>query len=160
PHRQQLQQRRQHPAERRPPQAGPSVTLLAVNDGTGADAAFQTSTTIAANWDFAAAGVAGYQWAVGTAPGAADVQGFTGVGLATSASSGALPLAPGSTYYVTVRGIDGLGNPVRAVTSDGVSFVTPATFLPGNRGTFTDDDGDRYTVTLTPAAGRLAVFLD
>ncbi len=105
-----------------------------VNDGAGADIDVQTSTTeISANWTGfsdpdGALGIAGYEWAIGTTPGAADAQPFTDAGLATGAANSSLSLAPGGTYYVTVRARNGSGLAVTA-TSDGVvvgDTISPA----------------------------------
>jgi hypothetical protein len=103
------------------PTAGP------VSDGAGVDIDFQVSTSsIGANWTgFADAqsGITGYEWAIGTTPGGTDVQGFVAVGLATSASNGALALAGGQIYFVTVRATSGAGATVQA-NSDGVTVDT------------------------------------
>ncbi len=99
-------------------------TAGTVNDGAGADADFQVSTTtIAANWSGFGdpeSGIAGYDWAIGTTSGGTDVQGWTGVGLATSATNSSLSLASGTTYFVTVRATNGAGLQSTAVTADGV----------------------------------------
>jgi hypothetical protein len=95
-----------------------------VLDGAGSDVDYQLSTsTIQANWsgfDDPDSWVAGYEWAIGTTVGGTNLQGFTSVGLATSASNGSLSLSNGQIYYVTVRATNGSGVPV-TVTSDGVT---------------------------------------
>jgi hypothetical protein len=104
-----------------PPAAG------AVNDGPGADINLQSSaTTISANWTAwsdAQSGVTGYEWAIGIAPGGTTVQGFTAVGLSTNATNSALALANGATYYITVRGANGVGLTSTA-SSNGVTIDT------------------------------------
>jgi len=155
------------------PQAGPSFTLHdttpptvgTVNDGTGADISFQPyTTTIAANWtgfSDAGSGIASYQWAIGTTPGGTNVQAFTSVGTRTSARNSLLNLTEGDTYYVSVRAIDGVGNISTAANSNGVTILPQSSFLKGNVGTFTDSDGDKYTVQLTPSnVGQVAVEQD
>jgi hypothetical protein len=102
-----------------------------VRDGLGADIAFQPSTTkISANWsgftDGSGTGIAGYQWAIGTTPGGTDVQAYTSVGPATSATNSALALTNGTTYYVSVQAVDQAGNVSVAATSDGVKVIVPA----------------------------------
>src|SRR5262245_13218250 len=95
-----------------------------VLDGlTGPDIDYQSSTTtLAANWpgfedpDW---GIAGYEWAIGTTSGGTEVQAFTDVSTATSAIRNGLTLSTGTTYFVTVRAFNGLGE-MSQVTSDGV----------------------------------------
>jgi len=105
-----------------PPAAG------VVNDGPDADVDSQVSlTAISANWTgFADAesGFLRYEWAIGTTAGGEDVQAFTSVDAAVSATSSALSLAVGTTYYVTVRAINAAGLAVTA-TSDGVAPAAP-----------------------------------
>jgi FG-GAP-like repeat len=150
-------------------QVGPSFTLHdttpptagSANDGTGADIDFQPYTTsIAANWTgFSDAGsrIANYQWAIGTTPGGSDVQAFTSVGTRTSAMNSLLNLTEGATYYVSVKATDNSGNS-RVFSTNGVTIVPAASYLKKNTGTFTDSDGDKYTVTLSPSnVGQIAV---
>jgi FG-GAP-like repeat len=150
-------------------QVGPSFTLHdttpptagSANDGTGADIDFQPYTTsIAANWTgFSDVGsrIATYQWAIGTTPGGSDVQAFTSVGTRTSAMNSLLNLTEGATYYVSVKATDNSGNS-RVFSTNGVTIVPAASYLKKNTGTFTDSDGDKYTVTLSPSnVGQIAV---
>ncbi|HVE42955.1 MAG TPA: HYR domain-containing protein, partial [Planctomycetota bacterium] len=99
-----------------------------VNDGSGADIAFQTSTTsLSANWTGFSdpqSGIAGYEWAIGTTSGGTDVQPYTGVGVATSATK-SLVLVNGQKYYVTVRATNGIGMQSTA-TSNGVTVDSSA----------------------------------
>ncbi|MBI3184096.1 MAG: SBBP repeat-containing protein [Myxococcales bacterium] len=95
-----------------------------VNDGVGADIDQQSGNTISANWSGFAdpdtdAGIAEYHWAIGTGCGLTDVRGFASVGNSTSASAGGLPLASGTTYYLTVRAFNQYGERTD-VCSDGV----------------------------------------
>ena len=101
-----------------------------INDGTAADIDFQNSTTtLSSNWGGVFAdlisGITGYEWAIGSASGATDVQGFTSVGTATSASNNSLTLISGQTYFVTVRATNGTGLQSVA-TSDGVTVDNTA----------------------------------
>lgn len=85
-----------------------------VNDGPGADIQWQSSTTtITANWSGFSdpeSGIASYEWAIGTSPGGTNIQPFTAVGLATSASNSSLTIQGGTTvYYVAVRATNGVG---------------------------------------------------
>jgi Bacterial Ig-like domain/Calx-beta domain len=124
-----------------------------VNDGPGTDVDFQPSrTTIAANWTGFAdvvSGIASYQWAIGTTPGGTNVQPFTNVGTSTSALNSGLTLAEDSTYYVSVKATDGVGNVSAVATSDGVRVVPTAPIILN----FTDDTGvlgDGITSDTTP----------
>ena len=83
-------------------------------DGLAADIDYQTSTTtISANWAGSftdpQSGIAGYEWAIGTAAGGTTIQGYTSVGTATSATTSGLSLTSGTKYYVTVRATNGAG---------------------------------------------------
>jgi hypothetical protein len=123
-----------------------------VRDGSGADVDIQTSTTtIQANWlgfSDAHSGIAGYEWAIGTTPGGTQIQGFTSVGISSSASNGALSLANGTTYFVTVRATNGSGLTVTA-TSDGV-LVDGSAPVAGtvSDGAATDVDYQTSTTTI------------
>lgn len=96
----------------------------AVSDGLGADIDTQASLSlIEANWGAFAdleSGIAKYEWAIGTLPGAQNVMAFADVGLSTSASSPPLSLSPGQAYHVTVRATNGVGGRA-AASSDGVT---------------------------------------
>ena len=98
----------------------------AVVDGQAADIDFQLSlTTINATWsgftDGDGTGIDRYEWAIGTTSGGQDVLAYTSVGITgTAASRSGLSLISGTTYYVSVRAIDRVGNVSNAVASDGV----------------------------------------
>ena len=115
-----------------PPTAGQ------VLDGAGADIDSQSSkTTIEANWSGFTAGagdsIAYYEWAIGTAPGSTNVQGWVNVGLTLSASNSALSLTTG-TKFVSVRATatSGLKSPV--ATSDGVQVLASGSAPTGGGG--------------------------
>ena len=141
----------------------PTVTGVP-NDGLGADIDLQSSvTTISANWAgvFADAesGIAGYQWAIGTTVGGTNIQGYTSLGMLTSATNSSLSLISGTEYFVTVRATNGSGLQSTA-TSDGVMVdATPptATGVP-NDGTGADIDYQSSTTTLS--ANWAGVFAD
>jgi predicted GH43/DUF377 family glycosyl hydrolase len=131
-----------------------------VNDGAGADINYQTSTTtITANWSGFGdpqSGLTGYEWAIGTTPGGTDVQGWTNVGGATSATNSSLALAGGAVYYVSVRGTNGAGFQATA-TSDGVTVdTTPPPTVTINDGTGGDSDSQTSTTTISANWGAFA----
>ncbi|MFY9343276.1 MAG: hypothetical protein WAT39_12340, partial [Planctomycetota bacterium] len=106
-----------------PPQAG------TVRDGLGDDVATQSSaTTIAANWsgfvDDSGA-IAEYRWAIGTSPGGTELQDWTSVGTATTATNGNLALGSGTTCHASVRAYDAAGNASAVATSNGVGIDLP-----------------------------------
>lgn len=98
-------------------------TAGVVHDGLTGDLIVQLDTTsLSANWagfTDAESGIARYEWALGTSPGATDLQAFVDVGTATSATASGLSLAVGTTCYATVRATNGDGRIVTA-TSNGV----------------------------------------
>lgn len=101
-----------------PPQAG------VVRDGVEGDISTQTlATTIAANWDgFVddSGSIARYEWALGTTAGGTDLQDWTDVGTATSATNSSLVLAHDATVYAQVRAFDGSENESAPAVSNGV----------------------------------------
>lgn len=114
------------------------IQVVALNDGTGADIdALPVGTvTLQANWAGFSAVTATYEWAIGTTPGGLEVQTFVSVGLATAASSSPVNTVSGTTYYVTVRSMDGTGAELARATSDGALAQAP--FI--NDGTGADID--------------------
>src|SRR6185436_5521401 len=102
-------------------------------------------------------GIASYEWAVGTTSGGTNVQPFTAVGAATSASNGALSLTDGTQYFVTVRATNNVGLTVTA-TSDGVRVdATAPTGGTVNDGTAADRD---WQSSLTTISANWSGFAD
>ncbi|MBI2890188.1 MAG: hypothetical protein HYY13_05330 [Nitrospirae bacterium] len=104
-------------------------TTGSVNDGTGPDLMYQTSTTtMDANWmgfDDATSGLASYDYNLSTTTGCAgDVITTVNVGLVTTRNTGSLTLLDGSIYYNCVRAVDAAGNPSVFVPSSGVTVDT------------------------------------
>jgi hypothetical protein len=121
-------------SETAPPEPG------VVFDGSGTDIDTQSSTsTIEANWSgFTPAvgdSIVSYEWAIGTAPGMINVQGWMNVGLATSASNASLSLTSGMKF-VSVRATSAAGLTSPVATSNGVR-VLPAESAPAG------DDGHK-----------------
>lgn len=103
-----------------------------VNDGPAADIDAQLdTTTLSANWygfGDLQSGISQYEWAIGTSIGGQELQPFTSVGLATSASRSGLSLSNGTTYYITVRATNGFAGTSTA-TSNGVTVTNQSTRL-------------------------------
>lgn len=72
-------------------------------------------------------GVAGYRFAIGTAPGASNVAGWTDVGLNTSATVTNLTLQSNQTYYFTLTALDVTGRSATK-SSDGIGIDNGAPF--------------------------------
>ncbi len=124
-----------------------------VNDGTGTDLGYQASTTsLSANWDSFVdpeSGIVDYEWAIGTTPGAQDVQAFLSMGIVTTGTNGSLTLTPGATYYSTIRATNGVGQTAIA-TSDGVGIdTTPPT---ADSGFVNDGDAADLDLQISPTS--------
>lgn len=81
---------------------------------------------LSASWTVPAGGkqpVTEYEYAIGTAPKAADTVGWTSTGAETSFSREDLALVEGVTYYVSVRARDSAGNWGAVGVSDGIRKV-------------------------------------
>ncbi len=163
----------------------------AVTDGPNADIDFQVSlTAITATWsgftDGDGTGIDRYEWAIGTTPGGQQVMAFTTTGISgTQATRSGLTLTSGTTYYVSVRAIDKVGNLGTAAVSDGVmadavapakgtvndggvvgadiNFQQSATTLAANWSGFADGNGsgiDRYewAIGTTPGGQEVLAF--
>ncbi len=99
---------------------------------------FQSSNnSIVARWSFEdiESGIAGYEWAIGSAPFQEDVQSRTFVGMETSAINNNLNgvLIENTTYYVTVYATNGAGL-ISNATSVGITYLESelnATILEG-----------------------------
>jgi len=115
----------------------------AVNDGTGADLSYSTSTSqLSANWSGttdAESGISAYWYSIGTSTGASDTVSWTSTGAATSVTSAGLTLTGGQTYYVTVAAVNGAGLKSGNASSDGVTIDSTA---PAAVATVNDGIGD------------------
>ncbi|OGS24850.1 MAG: hypothetical protein A2297_06410 [Elusimicrobia bacterium RIFOXYB2_FULL_48_7] len=114
-----------------PPNWGNGST---VRDGTGIDISTTISTTqLSANWDAATdteSGVSGYQYAIGMTLGGTETLGWqTPISTRTVTHSG-LNLSIGSTYYFTVKAVNGFGIAGLALNSNGVVVVSTADATP------------------------------
>ncbi|MDD3148003.1 MAG: hypothetical protein PHD82_11910, partial [Candidatus Riflebacteria bacterium] len=91
-----------------------------VRDGSGPDLDLTSSFSDAdMNWDALTIPVLRYEVALGTTPGATDLEGWIDVGAATSYSFTGLSLTNGSTYYCSVRAIDMSSSVIGVFSSDG-----------------------------------------
>jgi hypothetical protein len=108
-----------------PQDTTPPTSITTVNDGTGADIDSTASLTqLSANWTAAAdaqSGISGYKYAIGTTAGATNTLGWTLLGSVTSVTKTALSLTAGTTYYFSVKAVNGVDlESVSAMSSDGI----------------------------------------
>lgn len=114
-------------------------TPATVNDGTGSDATYQTSTSqLSANWTAATDATSGlqkYQYAVGSTSGGTDIVNWTDTGNGTTASmtKTGLSLTNGTKYYLSVRALDNAGNTGSATSSNGVTVNTSLPSITNNQ---------------------------
>ncbi|HEY5998826.1 MAG TPA: S8 family serine peptidase [bacterium] len=101
------------------PSGSPPAPLPVVNDG---GAFTKSADTLEASWYFQRSGVEAdrFAYAIGSAPGLADVTPWRSVGLRLSTTRGGLALAHGKKYYFTVRAI-AAGLPPFEGHSDGIT---------------------------------------
>jgi len=137
------------------PETSPPSAPAYVYDGTGADAAYSTSTTaLDANWAASTdpeSGVSGYWICAGTTAGASDTAGWTSAGTGTAYTLDGLALTGGQTYYVSVKAENGAGLFSTTATSDGVIIdnTEPSAPSPVNDGTGADEDFTAATNSLS-----------
>jgi len=130
--------------------SGPTAPSY-VYDGTGADIDTSTTTTsLRANWTAAAdaeSGIAYYQYAVGTSSGGTNTVAWASNGLAsTKTITGTYTV--GSTYYFSVRAVNGAGLTGTYTVSDGLTIAANVdTSSPTAPSSVTD--GTASTMTLT-----------
>ncbi len=107
----------------------PPANISVVNDGTGADIDITNDgTQLSGNWttsDDPNSGIAYYEYAIGTSPGASDVVPFTNNGTNTNFTQTGLSLVLGQTYYITVRAYNNAGLLSSNTISDGVLYDSP-----------------------------------
>jgi CheY-specific phosphatase CheX len=97
-----------------------------VVDGTDTDIDWDNSTaTLIATWsDFedALSGIEKYEYAIGTTSGGTDVVDWTDNSTDTTVTRTDLTLTNGTTYYISVRSTDNVGNVSSVASSDGVTI--------------------------------------
>ena len=108
---------------------GPSAPAN-VRDGVGADITTTYFTTqLQANWDAAAdpdSGISGYQYAIGTAAGGTNITNWTSLGNVTTVTQTGLTLSVGTTYYFSVKAVNGAAMTGSATNSNGQTPVQDA----------------------------------
>lgn len=106
--------------------------------------------TLRASWSAAdpESGIARYEYAIGTTPGATDVVAFTDAGTATQIARAGLPLVNGAVYYFSVRATNMCGLVSDIGISDGVEvdFTPPTTPYVIDDGDFTNMSSDLHFV--------------
>ena len=125
-----------------------------VRDGTGSDVDSSTSLTqLSANWTAGAdaeSGISGYQYAIGTTAGGTQTLGWQTLGVTTTVTRGSLSLSVGSTYYFTVKSVNGAGLPSDTATnSNGVVVVSTADTSAPIMGAVRDGTGTDISNTQT-----------
>jgi beta-glucanase (GH16 family) len=130
-----------------PPQA-----VSTVNDGTGSDiGSTALSTSLSANWTASTdpdSGISGYKYAIGTSAGASNILNWTALGNLLSVTRTGLSLAAGTTYYFSVKAVNGAALEGSAANSNG-QFVRADTVPPGAPGTVNDGTGTDISSTLS-----------
>ena len=136
----------------------PPAAVAAVYDGltTGSDIATTGSLTqLSANWPASAGdpetGLAGYYYAIGTAPGGTNVADWTSNGLSLSVTRSGLTLTPGQIYYFSVKAMSGVGVFSAETRSNGqtVDTQSPSDVAYVHDGTEGDIDYVRSLTTLS-----------
>jgi hypothetical protein len=110
-------------------------TAGSVFDGVsaGVDASLNDGSlsNLSANWSGFSdneSGIARYDYAIGTSPGATDVHSWTQNGTNTSVTVNGLSLRTGATYYVNVRAVDNSNRASAVASSNGQTIAPTLTF--------------------------------
>jgi PKD repeat protein/spore germination protein YaaH len=137
-----------------------------ISDGLGADInTFNTPNEISGNWTAFVdtnSAIAEYWYAVGTSTGGTDIVNWTNNSLNQSFTETGLSLTVGTTYYVSVKAINGAGLESIIISSDGqtlqsgsippiAGFTSPNTFI-------CEGDGITFNNTSTNAINFLWDF--
>jgi len=117
-----------------------------VTDSTSTDMDWtRSTTTLTAAWSGfsdAISGIQKYEYAIGTTSGGTDVVTWTDNSTTTSVTKTGLALTNGTTYYISVKATDNVGNVSTVATADGITV-----------------DTDNPVLT-TPIEGSLATDID
>ncbi len=119
-----------------------SATPLAAAPTVSDGAQWTNETaTLHAGWS-AVAGATGYQYAVGTSAGAADVEGWASSGMNTEVTATIdPPLSNGQKYYLSVRAMNGSNVSSHVGSTDGVTVDTQGPTAPANLAASSEDGG-------------------
>lgn len=141
--------------------AGPSAAIVVDNSApvvnSVTDEQYTTSTTsLQASWSGtdSGTGISRYEYAVGTTSGGSNIKNWTSAGTATSLNITGLSLGYTSTYYISVRAIDGMNNTSAVKTSSGVKVARSTSSIQHAK-TFSDE-----VVVALPARVISAKFAD
>ncbi|OGS28064.1 MAG: hypothetical protein A2297_04465 [Elusimicrobia bacterium RIFOXYB2_FULL_48_7] len=109
----------------------PPTPPSAVRDGTGTDIGTILSTgQLSANWDAGTdtdSGISGYQYAIGTTPGGSNTAGWAALGNVLTVSRSGLTVLAGTTYYFSVKSVNGYGLPSASATNSNGQCVEGGT---------------------------------
>ncbi len=97
-------------------------------------ATLSTTTELSARWSECHdpdSGIAGYEYAIGTSAGSADVTGWVEAGPNTAMRRMGLSLVQGRTYYVSVRAVNNAGMRGGTGYSDGITVDQNMPFISG-----------------------------
>jgi len=125
-----------------------------VSDSTAADLDWtKSTTTLTAVWtgfSDALSGIQKYEYAIGTTSAGTDVVTWTDNSTTTSVTKTGLTLTNGTTYYISVRATDNVGNVSTVATADGITVDTdnPVLTTPIEGSLATDADYQNIADTL------------
>ncbi|PLX12006.1 MAG: hypothetical protein C0594_02925, partial [Marinilabiliales bacterium] len=101
---------------------------VSVNDGSGADQDETYSTSqLFVNWTDATdnhSGINEYFYCIGDTPGGNNIVGWTSNGTSTAVTVNSLSLSVGTSYYASVKSINGASLESPIATSDGITVLT------------------------------------
>jgi len=91
-----------------------------------------SGSSLSASWTATdpESGVAGYQYAIGTTPGGTNLVGWTDAGANTQITRTGLSLVSGTTYYFSVKALNGGGIYGPVGSSDGITVDTSSPATP------------------------------
>jgi hypothetical protein len=143
-----------------PVDSTPPTTPAVADDGSSTAA----TTSLHAAWASTdpESGIAEYEYAIGTSAGGTDVVGWTSAGAAGEVDRTGLSLAPGTTYYFSVKSRNGAGLWSAVGTSDGIKAIDEGDTAPMQSGV--DDNGLPFWIWIPivlgiAVASGIAVYL-
>jgi N-acetyl-anhydromuramyl-L-alanine amidase AmpD len=107
------------------------AAVSTVNDGTGTDISVTTNgSQLSANWAASSdenSGILRYEYAIGTTAGGTNIVNWTSNGTSTSVTRTGLTLTNNTTYYFSVRVVNGAGLISSVTSSNGQTYQAPVT---------------------------------